>query len=183
VDELRASIPAEFQPRAVSKGVLAGVHLGPRQVAVLAHTAGFRDDDLFTAVAVCGSESWLYTEAHNDNLDASGTVTSRDVGLWEINIPASEIGTSVEASLYDPQTNADHAFQLWKSRGWQPWVGFTSGAYLHDTYRIWAYLGVANRWSEIASGLAGTAGVASVVKVPAVSIPTARTLWKGVPLG
>lgn len=166
-----------------SRGVLEGARLGPRVVAKLAHDAGFRDDELFTAVAVCGAESWLFTRAHNDNLDGSGFTLSRDVGLWEINIPASQIGTAAEESLYDPVTNAARAFSLWKARGWQPWAAFNSGVYLHDTYTLWAMLGVANRFVERNHALQVALGYESAVKVPAVSIPTARKLWPTVPLG
>jgi len=180
------AIPDETKPRAFTSadGHLDGIHLGPRAVANLAHVAGFRDDNLFAAVAICGSESWMFTKAYNDNVDdATGQVVSRDVGLWQINIPASRIGTSAEAALYDPATNASAARDLFISRGFQPWVGFTSNAYLHDTYTLWAYMGVANRWAEIQNDLAVVAGMTPQVKVPAISIPTMRKLYPTVPLG
>jgi hypothetical protein len=183
-DTLSQLIPDQDRVGATSAGgVLAGVWYGPRPVAKVAHAAGFRDDDLFMAVAICGSESWLYTKAYNDNF-VDGVVISRDVGLWQINIPASQIGTSAETALYDPEHNASAAFWLWKNRGWEPWVGFTSNAYLHNTYHLWGVLGCGNRWSEIITNRAAVVGYTSTaVKVPAISIPTARTLWPSVPLG
>lgn len=186
LSDLSARVEKAYWPRAYGSahGVLAGKHLGPRAVAILAHTAGFRDDELFTAVQVCGAESWMFTRAYNDNIDdQTGQVVSRDVGLWEINIPASLIGSSAEEALYDPQTNANRAFTMWRNRGWQPWAAYTSGVYLHDTYTLWGLLGVMNRLGEINHTFQLAAGYSSKVKVPAVSIPTARTLWPGVPLG
>lgn len=164
-------------------GVLAGVRLGPRVIAKLAHDAGFRDDSLFMAVAICAGESDFYTKARNDNLGPDGTVVSRDVGLWQINIPAAQIGTQAETSLYDPATNASAAFSLWQRRGWEPWVAFTSNAYLNDTYIGWAMLGVMNRWGEIAHTAATAAGRTSSLRVPFVSIPDLRKLYPFVDWG
>jgi hypothetical protein len=81
--------------------------------------------------------------------DASGAVivvpldtlfsTSRDVGLFEINIPADQAGTKREADLYVPATNIGVAFEMWSRRGWKPWYGFTGG---HATSTDWWH------WSE-----------------------------------
>lgn len=206
-------------------GVLAGEWVGPRKAAILAHNAGFRDDDLFTAVAVCGAESWLYTKARNDNtalitalaagqvvcnvetyekttiVDAANGkvqlsdgetvtvprttrwITSRDCGLWQINIAAGEINTAVEEVLYDPARNAAAAFKLWQRRGFEPWVAYTGRTYLNDTYTIWAAMGAANRWAELEVNAAVAAGKTSKVRVPFVSIPQIRVIYPKVPLG
>jgi hypothetical protein len=124
---------------------LGKVFLQPRQVADLAYRHGVTDFyDLGTAVAVCKAESQYGVDAWHDNLDASGNVTSRDVGLWQINIPAAEIGTTVETNLYDPEKNAAAMFKLYQARGFQPWAAFNSRVYLNDGYSGHAALGLCN---------------------------------------
>jgi hypothetical protein len=161
------------------KGVLAGTRLQPRTVAGLAVSAGWTGLDLYRAVAICGGESAFYTEAHNDNLDANGVVVSRDVGLMEINIPASQIGTASETDLYDPTKNFARAFKLWQSRGWQPWVAYNTNAYLADTYRVWALLGVQSYYATELAAEAKAAGKTSVIKVPLFSLIDLRKKYPG----
>lgn len=130
-----------------AKGALLGTQLEPRALAELAYNAGPGWRDAWTlaqAVAVCLAESWGYTKARCDNFvvkngevvvrNGEPVVQSRDTGLWEINIPAARIGTSVEASLYDPATNAHAAYALWSKRGFQPWVSFNHGYHLRSAY-------------------------------------------------
>lgn len=71
-------------------------------------------------------------------------VTSRDVGLMQINIRAEDAGTSVEESLYDIHVNIAAAYQLFARRGFQPWYGYTLGVYLRDTYQKIALRGLGN---------------------------------------
>lgn len=178
------NIDKAFHPRAVSSGTLAGKRLGPRGVTKLAFNAGFRDLDLYLAVMVCGSESWFFTQARNDNIDdATGAIKSRDVGLMQINIPASQIGTQVENDLYIPEKNFARAFSMWQNRKWQPWVGFTSHACFHDTYLQWALLGVANYHDEILLQMAKDFGQAPKTRLPWISIPDLRKLYPDVQLG
>jgi Lysozyme like domain len=126
-------------------GELLGTQLQPRDIAKLAYDAGIKDaEELVTSVAVCLAESQGYDEAFNDNFDAAGDTISRDVGLWQINIPASEIGTPVETALHDHVANATAMAKLHAARGWQPWVAFDTTAYLHDSYLGRAVRGVAN---------------------------------------
>lgn len=124
---------------------LGKVFLQPRQVADLAYRHGVTDfHDLATIVAVCKAESQYGVNAWHDNLDANGNVLSRDVGLWQINISASQIGTTAETSLYDPENNAAAMFRLYQSRGFQPWAAFNSGVYLNAGYSGHAALGLCN---------------------------------------
>lgn len=176
-----SSIPYEHQPHVVrsAHGKLDGVWVGPAEVARAAHAAGFRDLHLFEAVAVAGSESWLYDKAHCDNVDDStGETSSRDVGLWQINIPANEIGTKVETYLLDHDKNAHAAYELWSRRGWQPWVGHNTGAWLHDTYQLWAMFGVGNFWMTQNVRQKGTH-----IHSPAVTLGQMKKLFPNVPLG
>ena len=123
---------------------LAGTHLFPRDVAALAHTAGWRDHALNIAVAVCSAESDRYTQAINTE-NADGSI---DYGLWQIN--SVHFGQTIgghfvnEAALYDPATNAAIAYALWKAAAWQPWAAHTSGAYLAEMGG--ALNGIRNYW-------------------------------------
>ena len=61
-------------------------------------------------------------------------VTSRDVGLGQINIPARDIGTRREAKLYDPKENIravrrlfDTRESLARRRRFNPWYAYTNG--------------------------------------------------------
>jgi hypothetical protein len=64
-------------------------------------------------------------------------VTSRDVGVFQINMPASAIGTLAEENLYDFHNNVKHARDSWltwsnggsnPTQGWNHW-----SAYNHPT--------------------------------------------------
>lgn len=126
-------------------GHLLGKQWQARDLANLAYYAGFSNAEVLTdAVMVCLAESMGYERAYNDNLDANGKVVSRDVGLWQINIPASEIGTQAEENLYDPATNVVAAHKLWSERGFEPWVSFTGNVYLRDVFLERATRGVGN---------------------------------------
>lgn len=81
--------------------------------------------------------------------------TSRDCGLYQINIPASQIDTTVEDSLrtvstdpadYTPvwETNTRHALSLYNQpwtnrtlRRWQPWVAYTTGWATFPNWWVW----------------------------------------------
>src|SRR4051812_19597073 len=109
-----------------------------RELNELAYKHGWRDaHENVRCVAVCFAESAGRERAYNDNRNETdhdivvaghtykpGEVTSRDVGLMEINIPAHQIGTDVEEALYDPDNNFAAARKLFVARGWQPWFAF-----------------------------------------------------------
>lgn len=130
----------------------AGPQLMPRVFAKYAakHWGGI---GLIKAVATAHSESQLYVGAWHDNLDANGKVVSRDCGIFQINIPASQIGTPAEAALRtestDPaiwvpvvENSVEAALKLYDQpwtrdgkpdlRKWEPWYGYTLG------YATWA---------------------------------------------
>ncbi len=151
-------------------GVLAGKQLQPRELVSLTYDAGWKEShNLVTAVAVCLAESQGYTRASNDNLDADKNVVSRDCGIYQINIPAAEIGTSKEEALYDPAFNVGVARNLFLARGFEPWVAFQSGVYKQPYYCTRAALGVMN-WSLVDFG---------TVKVPVFTLAElrAKKLW------
>ena len=103
---------------------LPGKPLEPRELASLCHGAGWRDFELVKAVAVCLSESNGYPLAYHDN---EGDKPSRDVGLFQINIPYAQVGTAIEKGLYEIPENLKRARALYDRRGWQPWFGYTNG--------------------------------------------------------
>lgn len=140
-----------------AKGALLGTQLEPRTLAQIAYEAGPGWHDAWTlaqAVAVCLAESWGYTKARCDNYviqngdvlvrNGEPVIQSRDVGLWEINIPALRIGTASEASLYMPTTNAKAAYALWAKRGFQPWVSYNRNYHLRAAYIARACKAVGN---------------------------------------
>src|SRR5690348_16854579 len=122
---------------------LAGQQLLARDVAALAYKHGWNNvDNLITTVAICFAESDAYDDAWHDNANDAGDVVSRDVGLMQVNIPASQIGTQVEHDLYDHDNNFAAARKLFEDRGLQPWVAYGNGSYKQFLPK--ATLGVAN---------------------------------------
>ena len=120
--------------------------LQPREIAALAYKAGWRDaNQLLMAVAVAHAECGGYYLSYNDNLeDGSNKIVSRDVGLFQINMPAQYIGTPREKDLLDPAHNIALAMGLYRDRGWQPWASYNSGVVYDDTYLSMALMGVVN---------------------------------------
>src|SRR5690348_1133743 len=94
-------------------GEFRGKTLMEREVAVLATLANSHDGKFpfenrkVEFVAVAGSESHLRLGSYNDNADKNREVVSRDCGLFQISIPASKIGTAVEAGLRTESKDPD----------------------------------------------------------------------------
>lgn len=89
-----------------------------------AYKAGFRDDDLVTAVAVSLAESGGNPGINNAGMNSNGTV---DYGLWQINsVHGPDLG-----EIYDPYVNAEWAFKVFtgRNRTWAPWSAYNNGAY------------------------------------------------------
>jgi hypothetical protein len=143
---------------------LAGAQLMPRQVAD--HAAlHWRGHELVKAVATALAESQGCAGAWHDNLDQQGVVVSRDCGVWQINIPESDIGSAIEFQLRsvdpDPKVygpvvtyNAYNAYVLYEQawtrdglpdkRRWQPWVSYTEG---WATFAAWWQWHGLNGWA------------------------------------
>lgn len=150
-----------------------------RKICKLAYDVGITDaHELVIAVAVCLAESQGFDRAYNDNENEQGVVTSRDVGLWEINIPASQIGSQVEEDLYDRENNAAAMYALYTKRGWQPWAAFNSNVYLHDTYVRRAALAVQNYLAERLVVAARSAGQTPGTRTPMVSLAELNKLYQ-----
>lgn len=173
-----------------SSGVLAGIQLQPQQIALLAQMAGFKQPvELVLAVAVCLAESEGHDRAHCDNYDGpvtDGKLLSRDCGLWQINIPARQVGTQAEERMYDHQANAAAAFALYRRRGFQPWVSFDTGIATDDRYLFRAWLGVANLLATqtgIVVAQHRNSRPASSMRSPVVTLPQLRHLYPHIDLG
>jgi hypothetical protein len=103
--------------------------LSPRQIAEYAHEAGFRGQDLTTAVAVALAESGGRTTAHN------ATPPDDSYGLWQINMLGAlgpdrrrQFDLDGNRELFDPATNAEAAYAIsGNGASFGPWTTFTSG--------------------------------------------------------
>ncbi len=119
-------------PGASCQTTTATGKLSAAEVAALAFTAGFRGQDLVTAVAITMPESGADTTAVQQNEPPALT----GVGLWQLTP-----GTPADL---DPLTNAKAAYAKYVASGhaFSPWTTFTGGQYLQ--WLGWAAAGVAN---------------------------------------
>lgn len=95
----------------------------------LAQSVGFSGDALIKAVSIAMAESSGDPNAHGDTTLGSGTGS---FGLWQIYSDAHpEFGPDF-TKLYDPQVNANAAYQIYRAAGYSfsPWTTFKNGAYL-----------------------------------------------------
>lgn len=105
-----------------------------RQVAQLAHDAGWRQPDLADAVAIAAAESALDPNAIGD-VSLETRTWGPSVGLWQIrslNVEKGTGGIRDESANRNARTNAFHAHSIWAAAGgFSPWSTFNSGAYKH----------------------------------------------------
>jgi hypothetical protein len=95
---------------------------GIGQAASAARRAGFRGQDLITAIAIAGPESGYRNNAR--------LVTSAEDsrGMWQINTYAHPWARGLDLS--DPNVAARAAHRVWRQAGgFSPWTAFTSGSY------------------------------------------------------
>lgn len=99
-------------------------------IVSVARNAGFQGEDLAIAVAVALAESQGNAMAYNPET-AAGTPTGQgSYGLWQIYLKVHP--EFIGWNLYDPQTNANAAFQVYQAAGnsFKPWSTFNSDKYL-----------------------------------------------------
>ncbi len=97
----------------------ASAVLTPSQIQAYAANAGFSGPDLTTAVAIALAESSGKSGAYNPE---------GSYGLWQIYLPAHP--EFAGQNLYDPQTNANAAFSVYRDAGgFSPWSTYKSGKY------------------------------------------------------
>lgn len=103
--------------------------LGIPQLIEVASSAGWSGEDLVIAVAVALAESGGDPGIIGDvNVPHPG---SASYGLWQINSYwHPEFGPDF-TKLFDPQTNANDAYQIYVQAGdsFSPWSTYKSGAY------------------------------------------------------
>jgi hypothetical protein len=100
------------------------------QIGEYASKAGFTGNDLKIAVAVALAESGGNANSHNSN-SATG---DDSYGLWQINyygdLKADRTKSFGPGSgLFDPQKNADAAYQIFKRSGWDAWSTYKNNDY------------------------------------------------------
>jgi hypothetical protein len=138
----------------------AGKTLMPRDVALSCYDlTPWRNYELTKALATALAESAGSIGAWHDNLGSDGvTVASRDCGLFQINIPAAEIGTAAELALrtdstdptvYQPvlENNVMAAFRLYEEpwtrngnpdiRRFEAWVAYIEGWATFPEWWVW----------------------------------------------
>jgi hypothetical protein len=138
-------------PRVNVMGILRGIRMGmlaaqgaiaptlsPTQIAAYAAAAGFQGADLNTAVAIALAESGGNPNAIGDRTLAPTRGPS--YGLWQINIGSAANPQFASWNLFDPQTNAQAAFQIYSAiggfgttRGWTTYTSGEYGMYLQPT--------------------------------------------------
>lgn len=102
--------------------------LTPAQIAYYAQQAGFDGADLITAVAIALAESSGNPNVYNPEAAAGTPAGQGSYGLWQIYLHAHP--EFAGDNLYDPQTNANDAYEIYrKAGGFSPWTAFNSGAY------------------------------------------------------
>jgi hypothetical protein len=149
------------KPELMAESGYAGKTLMPRTIAAAAKEY-WRNYELTKAVAVALGESSGSLGAWHDNY-RDGELHSRDCGLYQINIPASQVGGATEDRLRTDSTdptvwepvldyNLERANGLYNSRWdrdepgypnirlWQPWVAYTTGWATFPEWWVWRHV-------------------------------------------
>jgi len=97
-------------------------------IAQHAYDAGWRGDDLLTAVAVAYAESGGNPLSYNPESAASTPTGKGSYGLWQVYLKAHPEFAGWD--LYDPATNARAAYRVWQARrSFWPW-----STYQHNSH-------------------------------------------------
>jgi len=101
--------------------------LTPQQIFNYAYRAGFRGADLIRAVAIALAESGGRTDAYNPENAAGTAPGSGSRGLWQIYGTAHPEFNN--ASVLDPQANANAAYKVYREAGnrFTPWSTWNVG--------------------------------------------------------
>lgn len=102
------------------------------EIAAWAKRAGWSGSDLAIAVAVALAESGGDPSNIGD-ISWQDKTWGPSVGLWQIRSLNADKGTGRtrdEVANKDPQTNANHAHEIWAQSGWKPWTTYVTGKYL-----------------------------------------------------
>jgi hypothetical protein len=102
-------------------------NLSAAQIAQYASNAGWSGSDLATAVAIALAESGGNPQAYNPETAAGAPVNKGSYGLWQIYLNAHP--EYAGDNLYDPQTNANDAYEIWQNAGFSAWSTYKGGQY------------------------------------------------------
>lgn len=102
---------------------------GAVNIAQYAKQAGFEGNDLVTAVAIALAESSGNIRAYNPEAAAGTPEGQGSYGLWQIYLYAHPEFSGDD--LYDPQINANDAYEVYSKAGnsFSPWSTFKNGKY------------------------------------------------------
>lgn len=115
-------------------------YTGADRAARLAYNAGFRGQDLVTAVAVAGGESSynISGPGATNNADGRSTIWGPSLGLFQIRTlqnPSAYGGLdrnrdpNIIGGAENAQNNANVAHQIYNRSGFREWGAFTNGTY------------------------------------------------------
>ncbi len=128
----RGSGTGRTAPGNGSAPVRGGGRMDPKNIYQLARQAGFSNDQAVTMTAIAMAESGGNPNAHNPNASTG----DNSYGLWQINMLGNmgpqrrqAFGISSNEALFDPQTNARAARQVFESQGFNAWSVYKSGTY------------------------------------------------------
>jgi soluble lytic murein transglycosylase-like protein len=98
-------------------------------IAEYARNAGFQGIDLVTATAIALAESSGNPKAYNPEKAAGAPEGKGSYGLWQIYLHAHPEYEGID--LFDPQLNANAAFEIFRDGGnsFRAWSTFQNGAY------------------------------------------------------
>jgi hypothetical protein len=102
-------------------------NLSASQIAQYASNAGWSGNDLATAVAIALAESAGNPSAYNPETAAGAPAGKGSYGLWQIYLNAHP--EYAGDNLYDPQTNANDAYEIWQGVGFSAWSTYSGGQY------------------------------------------------------
>ena len=92
-----------------------------------AMVAGFSENDANTAAAIALAESSGNAHAYNPETEVGTPAGQGSFGLWQIYLYKHPQFFGL--ALYDPQVNANAAYEVWQSEGFGAWATYGSGAY------------------------------------------------------
>ena len=107
--------------------VTQGTAYTKNELVSFATNAGFSGDDANTAAAIALAESRGNAHAYNPETAAGAPIGQGSFGLWQIYLHAHPEFFGL--ALYDPQVNANAAYNVYQSQGWNAWSTYKSGAY------------------------------------------------------
>lgn len=107
-----------------------GMKLSAADIATYARRAGWVGTSLATAIAIALAESSGKPTAYNPETAANTPVGKGSYGLWQVYLKAHPEFEG--QNLYDPQTNANAAFSVFRNANYSftPWSTYNNEAYL-----------------------------------------------------